>query len=79
MVRLLDIRTHQETVLAHPLPVSGVAYSPDGKTLASGCMDNTITLWRTQTDKASNTVTGSELLFEPLRPAETNDVTALPP
>ena len=43
---LWDGTTHrQRAVLAHGSPIYGVAFSPDGSRLATGCADNTIRLW----------------------------------
>ncbi|MEI6446233.1 MAG: hypothetical protein WCO29_24680 [Nostocales cyanobacterium ELA583] len=35
-----------QTLTGHSDPVRSVAYSPDGKTLASGSGDDTIKIWR---------------------------------
>ncbi|KAG6325930.1 hypothetical protein ID866_13159, partial [Astraeus odoratus] len=40
-----DWPTHQMTINAHRSTVSSVAFSPDGKRIASGSDDNTICLW----------------------------------
>ena len=44
--------------VAHDKAVSSVAYSPDGKTLASGSSDNTIKLWDVKTGKEQATLEG---------------------
>ncbi|KAG8792426.1 hypothetical protein FRC12_006141 [Ceratobasidium sp. 428] len=56
-VRLWDLNS-EETVLG-PLQeysalVSSVAYSPDGRTIASGSRDNTVRVWDTTTGAAAN-------------------------
>jgi hypothetical protein len=52
---LLDnARAHpqlQAFLTAHTRPVSSVGFSPDGKTLASGSLDNTVILWDVATGK----------------------------
>ena len=47
------------TVLeGHKSSVNSVAFSPDGKTLASGSNDNTIRLWNVETGETIRTLTG---------------------
>jgi WD40 repeat protein len=44
--------------MAHDSYVDSVAFSPDGKTLASGSWDHTIKLWDVQTGKEQATLKG---------------------
>ena len=50
--------THQQTLEGHSRPVIAVAFSPDGKTLASGSWDETIRLWDTATGTHQQTLEG---------------------
>ncbi len=56
VVRLWDLRTPQKTpqlLEGHAGPVTALAFSPDGKILASGSADRTIRLWRPQTRRSA--------------------------
>ncbi|MEA5523163.1 serine/threonine-protein kinase [Limnoraphis robusta] len=46
------------TLKGHSNIVNSVAFSPDGRTLASGSIDNTIKLWDVQTQREIATLTG---------------------
>ena len=46
------------TLTGHSDPVYSVAFSPDGRTLASGSYDNTIKLWDVQSQREIATLTG---------------------
>ena len=69
--RLYDGESRREVRLAgHRDFVSGLAFSPDGATLATGSMDGTIRLW--------DTVTGRETAALPGHMQETTDVAFSP-
>src|SRR5436853_191312 len=51
----------RDTLKGHTTMVSSVAYSPDGKTLASGSGDKTIKLWDVATGKEQATLKGHTL------------------
>ncbi len=46
------------TLVGHSNAVTSVAFSPDGKTLASGSQDKTIEMWKLETGKRWYTLTG---------------------
>src|SRR5947209_5060841 len=48
----------RDTLQGHTSFVSSVAYSPDGKTLASGSYDQTVRLWDVATGKEQATLQG---------------------
>src|SRR5258707_60535 len=48
----------RETLKEHTESVQGVAFSPDGKTLASGSKDTTVKLWEVATGKERATLKG---------------------
>ena len=46
------------TLRGHTDRVSSIAFSPDGQTLASGSYDHTVQLWRVESGRPLNTLTG---------------------
>jgi WD40 repeat protein/tRNA A-37 threonylcarbamoyl transferase component Bud32 len=59
IVHLYDIATGKELQLSgHRDFVSGVSFSPDGQTLATGSMDGTIRLWEIATGKQISVLSG---------------------
>ena len=48
----------RKTLEGHKYAVVSVAYSPDGKTLASGSLDSSIRIWNLKTGKTLRTLEG---------------------
>jgi len=59
-VKLWDVKTGKaiKTFKGHKSAIHAMAFSPDGKHIASGSSDNTVILWDTATGKAAKTLTG---------------------
>ena len=57
-IDLWDIETgkHKKTLKGHKKSIESLAFSPDGKTLASGSLDNTIILWDVAKGKRKKTL-----------------------
>lgn len=56
-IRLLDLAAGQVTVLTgHTSPIETAAFSPDGRTLATGSTDATIRLWDLATGQTTTTL-----------------------
>ena len=55
-----DTATYQEVALltGHGDDVNSLSFSPDGNTLASGSLDNTVRLWDVDTGAVIRTLTG---------------------
>ena len=54
-----------QTLTGHSDSVTSVAFSPDGRTLASGSRDDTIRLWDVATRRSIATLTGYSPVFSP--------------
>ena len=49
---------HYKTLIGHTAAVFSIAFSPDGKTIASGSLDSTIRLWDVATSRHLHTLIG---------------------
>jgi WD40 repeat protein len=60
MIRLWNVGTWDERLgfVAHPKLIHRIAFSPDGNTLASGSVDQTVKLWSCQDGSLVNTLRG---------------------
>ena len=57
-IRLVDLATGQVTALAgHTYSIQAAAFSPDGRTLATGSTDHTVRLWDLATGQTTATLT----------------------
>ena len=63
---IYDAQTYREVSLlrGHTRVVKAIAFSPDGKTLASGSLDNSVKLWDIETGEVATTFAGHELDVE---------------
>ena len=61
-IRIWDAQSHAEirTLRGHSNSIPALAFSPDGKTLASGSMDQTVKLWDAATGKLRETIVPGE-------------------
>ena len=68
-VQLWQVTTGQriKTLINNTVGVKCVAFSADGKTIATGCLDSTVRLWDTHTGKNIKTLTGYLSRWGPIK------------
>jgi serine/threonine protein kinase/predicted RNA-binding Zn-ribbon protein involved in translation (DUF1610 family) len=59
-------KTPVGTLVGHRRPILGVCYAPDGKTIATGSIDQTVRLWDAETGECLKTLTGHKAWVEGL-------------
>jgi WD40 repeat protein len=61
-IKFWDVATHAEirTLKAHSNSIFALAFSPDGKTLASGSMDQTVKFWDSSNGQLQETIVPGE-------------------
>ncbi len=75
----VDTGKQLQTLNGHQDRVSSLAFSPDGQTLASGSMDNTIKLWKVSNGELVTTMKGAGLFFNDGHESGVNLVAFSPP
>ena len=68
-----DTNTHINALTGHTDRVTSVAFSSDGKTLASGSLDDTVRLWNAQTGVLQYTLTEEGLAYNAIHVAFSPD------
>ncbi|MBD2255300.1 NACHT and WD repeat domain-containing protein [Nostoc parmelioides] len=64
LLDVVRVNSLEKNLLLHEDVVSSVAYSPDGKSIVSGCEDNTLQIWNARTGEPIGTRLGNPLKKE---------------